>query len=97
MDLNSICEGEKQPATRRDDHHREERHTGLFLLKTTFSSKKSKKKMDKAKVIEKGKVSHLSPLKKTDALQDKNSVHVYPKLLVLIQNNPGDTRREEFL
>ena len=53
--------------------------------------------MDKAKVIEKGKVSHLSPLKKTDALQDKNSVHVYPKLLVLIQNNPGDTRREEFL
>ena len=53
--------------------------------------------MDKAKVIEMGKVSHLSTLKKTDVLQDKNSVHVYPKLLVLIKNNPGDTRREGFL
>ena len=42
MDLNSICEGEKQPATRHDDHHREERHTGLFLLKKHLFTKKSK-------------------------------------------------------
>ena len=53
--------------------------------------------MDKAKVIKMGNVFHPSPLKKTDALQDKNSVHVYPKLLVLIKDNAGDTRREGFL
>ena len=44
MDLNSICEGEKQPATRHDDHHREERHTGLFLLKKTPFHQKVKTK-----------------------------------------------------
>ena len=44
MDLNSICEGEKQFAARRDDHHREERHTGLLLLKKTFFTKISQNK-----------------------------------------------------
>ena len=49
MDLNSICEGEKQSATRRDDHHREERHTGLLLLKNISQQNKSKQKWIKLK------------------------------------------------